>query len=241
VSLTKPQPQRDPALPRACAVAVLVCLAGFAVLLSVAMALYPGGNWLDRSAVGHRFFANFFCDLTQPVSLSGVRNPVGAHCAQLGMLCFAAALAGFFWLAPYRFPAGSRAARWVRGLGQCAVLCFIAVPLTPSERFGNLHAALALVSGAFGIGSAAWAVHALFAARRRTLAALGAAALVLGAGDALLFVYHLGDSTPPALIVPAAQKVAALLLCAWIAALSLSVLCEPGRHADRGKERATRV
>ena len=205
------------------------------------MVLYPGGNWQDRSATGHRFFANFFCDLTQPISLSGVRNPLGAQCAQLGMLCFAAALAGFFWLVPSRFAPGSRAARWVRGLGQCAVVCFIAVPLTPSERFGNWHALLALVSGGFGIGAAAWAVQALFAAERRALAALGAAALALGAFDAALFVYYLGDAAPPPLIVPAAQKVAALLLSAWMAALSAGVLSEPVTRSDRDNERVTRV
>jgi hypothetical protein len=244
VSLTKPPPEGTPVRARwlrVCALAVLACLAGFGGLLAVAMALYPGGNWLDRSAVGHRFFANFFCDLTQPVSLSGVRNQLGAHCAQLGMLCFAAALAGFFWLVPCRFVAGSRASRWVRGLGVCAVVCFIAVPLTPSERFGNWHALLALVSGGFGIGAAAWAVQALLVAERRTLAGLGAAALALGAFHAALFVLYLGCAAPPPLIVPAAQKVAALLLCAWIAALSLSILREPGLGRDRAKERASRV
>ena len=47
---------------RSCAVAMLFSLVGFLGLMSAAMALYPGGNWLDRSASGHRFFANFFCD-----------------------------------------------------------------------------------------------------------------------------------------------------------------------------------
>jgi hypothetical protein len=220
---------------------VLACLAGFGALLGLAIALYPGGNWLDPSAAGHRFFANFFCDLTQPISLSGVRNSTGSRCAQLGMFCFAAALAGFFRLVPVRFSASSRAVRWVRGLGQCAVVCFIAVPLTPSERFGNWHAVLALVSGAFGVASALWAVRALLAARRRLLAVLGAAALALGAFTGGVFVYHLVYATPPSLLLPAAQKLAALLLTAWMTALAVSVLSEPSALSDRDRERAPRV
>src|SRR4051812_43701655 len=83
--------------------ALLVAWLSFGLLIGVSMALYPGGTWLDRSASGHRFFGNFFCDLTQRVSLSGVANPVGALCAQVGMLCFAVALGIFFRLLPNHF------------------------------------------------------------------------------------------------------------------------------------------
>ena len=88
-----------PRWARRVASAVLVCLLAFVLLMAIAMALYPGGNWIDPKAPGHRFLSNFFCDLTQPVSLSGVNNRLGARVARLGMWCFAAALAGFFWLA----------------------------------------------------------------------------------------------------------------------------------------------
>jgi hypothetical protein len=212
---------------------MLLGLSGFLGFMAAAMALYPGGNWLDRSALGHRFFANFFCDLTQPISLSGVNNPVGSRLAQLGMLFFAVALAGLFWLVPYHFAFGSRVGRWVRALGECAVLCFIAVPLTPSERFGNVHATLALVSGSFGVASALAAVCALWSSNRRALAVLGALTLALGAFDGALFTYHLGDASPPPLIVPAAQKVAALSLVIWIASVAWSVLL--GHDAERMK------
>ena len=126
------------------------------------MLVYPGGNWLDRAAHGHRFFANYFCDLTQPVSLSGVNNPLGSRLAQLAMVCFAAALAGFFWLVPRHFAAQPRGlAAWVRGLGECAVLSYLAVPFTPSELFGDVHAWLSLLSGALGLSAALCAVWAL--------------------------------------------------------------------------------
>ena len=182
--------------------------------MGLAMRFYPGGNWLDRGARGHRFLANFVCDLTQPVSLSGVENRQGAFCAQAGMLFFALALAAFFLLVPRVCPPEARSARWVRWLGACAVVSFVAVPLTPSERFGNIHSALALASGGFGILGAACAVGGL-AYSHRWLALLGAFTLSLAALDGALFVAHLGDLAPP-LIVPAAQKIAALLLCAWM-------------------------
>lgn len=203
---------------------MLLGLVGFLGFMAASMVLYPGGNWLDRSARGHRFFANFFCDLTQPTSLSGVNNPVGSRLAQLGMLFFAVALAGLFWLVPYHFALGSRVGRWVRGLGECAVLSFIAVPLMPSESFGTVHATLALVSGSFGTASALAAVCALWSSNRRVLAVLGALTLGLGVVDGALFTYHLGEASPPPLLVPAAQKVAALSLVVWIASLAWSVL-----------------
>ncbi|MEO8901309.1 MAG: hypothetical protein ABI488_06370 [Polyangiaceae bacterium] len=217
---------------RRCALGMLLGLSGFAGFLAAAMALYPGGNWLDRAAPGHRFFANFLCDLTQPIALSGVKNSLAAGLAQTGLLFFAFALAGFFAVLPQHFSVGSRAARWVRGLGECAALCFGAVPLTPSERFGKVHAVLALGSGALGIAAALCAVWALFASKRRALATLGVLSLVAGVAEAGLFVYYLSDTTPPPLEVPAMQKVAALLLSAWIAAVAARVLLDPthSRH-----------
>ena len=205
---------------------MLLCLSAFAGLMAVAMALYPGGTWLDPKAPGHSFFANFLCDLTQPVSLSGVKNSLGAALAQTGMLFFAGALAGFFGLVPQRFGLESRAAPWVRKLGLGTVLCLIVVPLLPSERFGRFHAALALVAGTIGIAGALCAVVALFGARRRALAAVGASALASATVAAALFAYYLYDGGPMPLLVPAVQKVAALLVSAWLVAVAVGVLLE---------------
>ncbi|MEI9942115.1 MAG: hypothetical protein WDO69_33285 [Pseudomonadota bacterium] len=208
----------------------------FLGLFVAAAAIYPGGNWLDRAAPGHRFFANYFCDLTQPVSLSGVSNPFGSRLAQLAMLFYAAALAGFFWLVPRYFAANTRAVTWVRGLGESAVVSYLAVPFTPSERFGAVHACLALLSGAFGISAAACAVWALLRSYRaaRALGALGALALAAGILHATLFVHYLRAGEQAPLIVPAAQKVAALLLSGWmlgVAGLTLS----RRRETDRSR------
>jgi len=215
---------------RRSALATLFCLSGFAGLIAISMRLYPGGNWLDRSAPGHRFWFNFWCDLTQPVSLSGVDNHVGAFYGELGMLCFAASLAGFFWLLPRQFARQASSSPWVRGFGECAVLIFVAVTLMPSERFGALHAYLALASGGFGILAAACAVVSLWRShtRARRLSVLGGLVLVLGAFDALVFLHHLNDAAPPPLVIPAVQKIAGLLLSAWIIAVAwLEIAVQP--------------
>jgi hypothetical protein len=187
-------------------------------LFAAAAWLYPGGTWLDRAASGHQFFENYFCDLTQPVSLSGVNNPLGSRLAQLAMLCFGMALAGFFWLVPRFFGPPTRLGTWVRGLGEGAVLGFLAVPFTPSELFGDVHAFLSLLAGTLGLAAALAAVVGLVRSHRlaRALGVVGALALVAGGVHAALFVHYLHASEPAPLIVPAVQKVAALLLSVWM-------------------------
>jgi len=204
--------------PVRCALLVAFAWLGFLSLFAASAWLYPGGNWLDRAAVGHRFFANYFCDLTQPVSLSGVKNPVGSRLAQLAMLCFALSLSGFFWLVPRFFAGTVRLRTWTRALGECAVLSYIAVPFTPSERFGDVHAWLSLFSGALGLAAALCAVWGLLRSARtaRLLGLLGALSLIAGTLHAALFVRYLHASEPAPVIVPAAQKVAATLLSGWM-------------------------
>jgi len=197
------------------------------------MLVYPGGNWLDREADGHRFFANYICDLTQPVSLSGVNNPLGSRLAQLAMVCFAVALAGFFWLVPWHFEKNPRAAAWVRGLGECAVVSYLAVPFTPSALFGDVHAWLSLLSGALGLSAALCAVWGLLRSSpnraKRALGVLGALSLATGMVHAALFVRYLHAPAP--LIVPAAQKVAAMLLIFWMLGVAWLTLSRP-RESD---------
>ena len=216
--------------------ALLIALSwsAFAGLFAAAACLYPGGTWLDRSASGHQFFGNYFCDLTQPVSLSGVTNPLGSRLAQLAMLCFGVALAGFFWFAPCHFGPPTRLRTWVRGLGELAVLGFLAVPFTPSEVFGNVHASLSLLSGALGIAAALCAVVGLLRSHRgaRALGVIGILSLVAGSGHAALFVHYLNAGEPAPLIVPAVQKVAALLLSGWMLGVAWLTLSHR-RESDR--------
>jgi len=220
---------------RRCALVILLSLLAFFGLIAAAMALYPGGNWSDRAAPGHRFFANYFCDLTQPISLSGVKNPLGSRLAQLAMVSFGAALSAFFWLVPRHFaPAAARAGAWTRGLGESAVLGYLAVPFTPSELFGDVHAWLSLLAGALGLTAALCAVGGLLRSQRvaRALGMVGALSLLAGGVHAVLFVGYMHSSEPPPLLVPTVQKLAASLLSGWmlgVAWLTLSRRRESAR------------
>lgn len=212
---------------------VLICLAAFVGLVGLAMWFYPGGNWIDRRAPGHDFFANYFCDLTQPVSLSGVSNALGARCAKIGMLCFAFALAGFFQILPRYFAQGSALTHWVRWLGTSSVSIFVLVVLSPSERFGKIHGVLALASGVLGIAATLCGLYALKSARARPLFLLGLLTWLSASFDAGLFAYHLGDAQPEPWIVPAAQKLAAFALCAWMIAVVWPVVSRSPQELSR--------
>lgn len=233
--VSKSQQNRTQITPRErlYAYLVLVNLAAFVALIALAMWVYPGGNWLDRRAAGHDFFANYFCDLTQPVSLSGVDNALGARSAKLGMLCFALALAGFFRLLPRYFAFDSPLRAWVRWLGTSAVAIFVAVALSPSERCGEIHGWLALTSGVLGIAATLCALSALRAAEARSLFRLGLAVWLCASFDALLFAYHFGSAQPAPWLVPAAQKLAALLLCAWMIAVAWPVVSRSPGELNR--------
>jgi len=216
---------------------IALSMLAFFGLIAAAMWLYPGGNWLDRGAPGHRFFANYFCDLTQPNSLSGVENPLGSRFAQLAMVNFAAALAAFFWLVPRYFaPAVQRARAWTRALGESAVLGFLAVPFTPSELFGDVHAWLSLLSGGLGLAAALCAVRGLLRSQglARALGIVGVLTLLTGGVHAVLFVRSMHASEPAPLIVPAVQKLAAALLSGWMLGVAwLTLRTHPSRPGRR--------
>ncbi len=216
---------------RRAARATLAGLAGFVGFWAAAMALYPGGTFQNPQHVGQSFFGNFFCDLAQPVSLSGVANPLGSRLAQCGMLFFAGALWATFSVVPRFFSRESGARRWLPRFATLSVLTFIVVTLTPSELVGRLHALLALLAGGFGIIALVLAVRGLFRVpgSARALAVLGALALAVGAFDAVIFAQHLSDRAPPPLLVPAAQKIAALLLSAWMAGVALVAILDKAR------------
>ncbi|MEI9948905.1 MAG: hypothetical protein WDO74_07960 [Pseudomonadota bacterium] len=117
---------------------------------------------------------------------------------------------------------------------KCAVLGYLTVPFTPSELFGDVHAGLSLLSGALGLSAAICAVWALLRSRRvaRALGVVGALALAAGLLHAALFVHYLHGNEPAPLIVPAAQKVAALLLSGWMLGVAWLTL-NRRRESDR--------
>ena len=187
------------------------------------MSLYHGGTWMDPSAPGHSFWLNFFCDLLHDHALDGAPNSAGARLATLAMLALIAGMLPF-WLATASLVSARPTLAWtVRIAGVTSVVGLVAVPLTPSDRFGALHGVAVLVAAVPGLVANACATIGLLAnrdgARRwtRGLGVLALATFVSAAIDAALYAKQMagaGAVTPPAL--PALQKIAAMLFVAWM-------------------------
>lgn len=215
-----------PPHPRRAAVALLGCAGAAVALLGTSMAAYPGGTWMDPRAQGHDFWRNFFSDLAQPEALNGAPNPVGAALAMAGMLAATAAFVPFWILLPQLFPGSPRLGAAVRAAGLASVAGLVAVPLTPSLRFGLLHAAAVLTASVPGLAAAALAAAGLFMARpgARALAAIGAGTLIAAAVDAGLYARHVLQPGPVPVALPALQKAASLGLLAWMVGVALTAL-----------------
>lgn len=193
---------------RAVPTLVQACVAGFVALETGAMALYPGGTWWDRAAVGHRFWENFLCDLEWQVALGGRMNP-GAELAEGAMLLLVAAIAAYWALAPH-WP------RAVRALGWTSVGGMVAVAILPSERYGALHGLAVMAAGGPGLAAALLTTHAQRRCAWRATWPLGAALLVVATLDLGLYVHTYATGGPGTKLVPALQKIALALLLAWL-------------------------
>jgi hypothetical protein len=203
-------------------------MALFCAAMASAMASYPGGTWSDRTTPGHSFFRNFFCDLTQEIALSGAPNP-GARVAQAGMLAIVLAFFPFWWLLPSSFPRWPSVGRAVKALGAASVAGLVAVPLTPSLRFGWLHSASVLLASVPALAAAIFAVFALAASRERVHATLGGATVIASALDAALYVHHLVAGGASAAL-PVLQKISAGLLLAWMLVVAATSLRQSGQR-----------
>jgi hypothetical protein len=182
-----------------------------------AMCLYPGGTWWDSTTQGYRFWENFLCDLEWRVALNGQPNEVASHLAQTAMLTLAIAFIPF-WLAVTRLFDRPRLAVVVRSLGLASVVGTIAVVLMPSDRFGVLHGIAVVVAGLPGLSAAALAVAGLFLGEPQPRIAgwTGASMLVFAVADFALYVSHLIAHTEGTWLTAATQKIALLLLLAWM-------------------------
>jgi hypothetical protein len=211
-------------------VAVLACVVGFVVLEIGAMILYPGGTWWDAHTRGHRFWENFLCDLEWRVALNGEPNLLGSHLAQTAMLLLVFGLAPFWFDVPYLFAARQRVGGIaVRALGLTSVAATVAVVFMPSERFGALHGVMVIVACVPGLAAATWAVRglALGEPAPRVCAWIGGSMLVFALLDFVLYASHLIAHTEGTPVVPAIQKVALILLLAWMVALAIRVARRP--------------
>lgn len=188
------------------------------VLFALAAWAYPGGNHFDHHAAGHDFWRNAICDVARATAVGGRPNPVGSVLARLAMVTMAIGVGALLWSLPCRFASRPRLGRVVRVLAAFTVPATIAVALLPTDRFGMLHGVvvmLAGIPGAVAAGAAAYGLlHAPDAPRSVVFFAVATLAVtVMGLssyGAELLFG---GPSRPE---VPALERVASLLVLAWM-------------------------
>ncbi len=213
---------------RALGAAILGSVASFLVLVTLSIAYYPGGTFLDPNASGHDLFRNFLCDLTQPSALNGRANPTGAVFGKAAMLTLGAGLY-LVWLGVGAFLEPLRR-RTVAALGTISFLGTIAVPLTPSLRLGTIHGIAVVAATIPGLAACLLSISALLGKPLpvKNAGRIGVAALVVSAIDAALYVDHLwrGGATP--LLLPLLQRVALMLVLALMTSVAL-LLCRAPR------------
>jgi hypothetical protein len=199
---------------------ILLAFVGlFLGLVSVAMATYPGGNWLVRSARGHDLARNFLCDLLGPVAINGLPNPIASVLMQAALGVLAAGLTVTWWLIP-RLLDAPRLSRAIRVLAVVSLVGLISVPLVPPSVSYSLHAVAVLSGGLPAIVAWVLALHALGRqARTRALAGLGLLALLSMALAFALYAYQLFWHTRPNLVLPLSHRLATLLCVAWLVRL----------------------
>ena len=196
----------------------MFCLALFCIAMVAATWSYGGGSWLHPGAPSHLFWENFWCDLLREPAHNGNPNSWSVLLATLGFGGLAGAL-GFHWIqVSHLLP--PRRARFVRKAGVVSAIAIALIPFVPSDRFPQLHPPAVLTAGglSFACGCVCWA-FALRHFRRAPVYGVTSLALMCGAMVNLLLyvqvVYFQGRIT---ILLPAAQKVATLLLVAWMLA-----------------------
>jgi hypothetical protein len=62
---------------RLCSIAIVAGLVSFVGLTALAALAYPGGTYCEPDADRYRFWGNFFCDLTAPLTRKGIDTGAG--------------------------------------------------------------------------------------------------------------------------------------------------------------------
>ena len=198
---------------------ILACEALFVLFMGRAMALYPGGTWLDRGARGHRFWTNFLCDVMQPRSLNDEDNARAARWARAAMLCLGMALLAFWQFVPTLFKEAAVLGWGVRVTGAISSLGLAGVIFFPSQKFPNLHGVFVLSAGGVGLLAAVAATVGLVMAggAARGAGLLGVATLVVGGLDAIFFAQEHLKHLETRLRTTVLQRSANLLALVWMA------------------------
>ena len=186
-------------------------------LFFAAMALYPGGNWLDPTAPGHDFARNFLCDILGPVAWNGAANREGRALALGGYWLFCATFAWFWWLAPTGWSARHRRlGHLTRLAGLASAAAMVAVPLWPPSSRDWLHQIVVYLSGIPGGLAAVGATAGLHRGGFRRSAALAILVLATVLANGVVYAVHTRLSGTPTALLPTLQRVGALSMVAWV-------------------------
>jgi hypothetical protein len=193
--------------------------------MSAAMILYPGGTWFDRGVPGHSFLSNFLCDLLAETALNGEPNPIGSRLALFGMTSLVIGMLPLWLMLPALMPDRPGLGRALGRVGTLGVSALLVVPLATSERCGLYHGLVVELAGIPNFTALLLAVVGLARTRQRSRlvtylgVALAAAALV----DFAWYSWYTCRGELGSMFVPGLQKVAAMLLLAWMVAVAKAV------------------
>ena len=123
-------------------------IAWFVLGTAIAIALFPGGTYLERSRPGYSISGNFLSDLGMLVAWGGQPNHVGAVVFIASELVLAVALVLFFKAAVGVYSAGAprtlALVAAITGLVCCAA--FVGAALLPADRFLGAHIQAAILA-----------------------------------------------------------------------------------------------
>jgi hypothetical protein len=194
-----------------------IAIVTFAVAMTAAALVYPGGSWTVTGAQGFSLLRNFWCDLLRSQAINGADNTLGKW---LASVAFAALGLGLwpYWIVAASLLPKARGRRVVT-LGWISAASLGAMVVLPSDRFPLLHGAVALLGGGLGIGCAWVCVAARLPGEQgRSLRRVaGAATLLLALANAALYVHVAYFGGPETFWQPLVQKLATVALLTWMA------------------------
>jgi hypothetical protein len=207
-----------------------------AVALFIAAAhVYPGGTHFDRLRAGHDFWRNTICDVARSRALGGAHNH-GATLARGAMGCASLGFGALFWLLAKRFASRRRLSALVRCLGGVVVPGGIAVALLPTDQFSAQHGIAIVITGIPGLLAATLATYALVSDEAPPLlVALGVLTVTVSTADFVIYVHELVVGGPPRVTVSVLERIASLLVVAWMVAVAATSLRRSNRaHPSPG-------
>ena len=193
----------------------LALIPNFGILLSLllyfyAASLYPGGQAFDKAALGYSHINNFWCDLLDPVTYSGLHNPARPF-ALLATIILPVSFV-FFWLSvPALFKAQKYCGLIVRTCGSLAMIFVIFI-------FTKYHNEVLIYAALFGFTGLITTQVALFQSGERKLFLSSVLALLFLVANFLMWQAQF--ELP---LMARVQKGAFLSFFAWVWCSSVKV------------------